>query len=167
MEKKLKFIQITENDPSWLNTFLSKRETIKLFEQHQILKDVKRRIEQFDRDIIALKKARLLIEIHAKFLETNYLSVYQELWILKDFEETETIILANIESSMKTREIDQMELLNEKSKLEMISDNMREIEEEIKNIDETMKNECVGNKCEKLLLKIFINDCGGHNSTRL
>lgn len=124
------------------------------------MKDVYQRIEQFDHEVIALRKARLLIEIKAKFLETNYLSVYQELWILKDFEESETTILANIDSNLRKREIDQMEYMNEKSKFESTCGNIREMEEEIKSIDETMRNECAGNKYEKFLLKTFMTNSG-------
>lgn len=135
-----------------------------MFEQYQILQDVYQRIEKFDQEVIALKKTRLIIEINAKFLETNYLSVYQELWILKNFEETEATILANIESNLQKREIDQMEYLNEKSKLESTCGNIREMDEEIKNIDETIRNECVGNKYEKFLLKTYMTNNGGESA---
>lgn len=140
---------------SWNKDFQTIRQTEKLFEQERIIQEITQNIDSFDQKIIALKKTRFEIEIKAKFLELYFLTIYQELWILRDFEEIEAKLLTKINGLRNKSEEIQLEHLSEKTKMDNLVDNANGTKDEIAGIKAILKRECAGNKHEKCLLKAF------------
>lgn len=143
------------------------RQTERLFQQSRLIADVNCRIDAFDSEIIELHKARMDVDIKTKFLETFFLTLYQELWILRDFEEIETELLAQIAAELTKCEEIKLEYLGEKANADSRLANIRECKEEVQSIQMTLRQECAGSKHEKYLIKLFRMNSGSCPSNRI
>lgn len=145
---------------SWEKEFLSVRLTEKLFQQSRVIAEVRNGIDAFDNEIIELQKARLDVDLKTKFLEAHFLMLYQELWILKDFEQVESEMLEKIASDLGKCEDIKLEYLCEKAKVEASLGYIKEFKEEIHDMRSLLERECAGSKHENYLMSIFRENSG-------
>lgn len=110
------------------------RQTEKIFQQSRVIAAIQSRLEAFDNEIVDLQKARLDVDIKSKFLEAHFLSLYQELWILKDFEDIETELLKRIAIELMKCEDIKLEYLSEKTHADGRLANIKDAREELQAI---------------------------------
>lgn len=126
----------------------------KLFEQDQIIRDIEQRITDFDNEISDLKHSKLAAEIEAKFLECFYLTVYQELLIIKDSEKIETdlndekLLIKNEKTNYE------LELCSHKSNLETHKRNLQRLFDARADLEMQIALELKNDEAENQLIEV-------------
>ena len=127
----------------------------KLFEQQQIIADINERSEQFDSEIDEIEDTRLYTDIKAKYLELHLLTLYQELWILKDFKRIEDTLEENMTEDITAKNELKLELILKRDAIEQHKRNIENYNEQIKLNLIQFQTDCMNNKFGDFFRKIF------------
>ncbi|XP_052861271.1 cilia- and flagella-associated protein 44 [Anopheles cruzii] len=127
----------------------------KLFKQDKIIGKVARRIAQFDDELAKLAQERLQVETDAKLLENFQLTLYQELWILRDFSKIETEIVRGVEEIT----IERNELLkavhDARAAIELVEQEIETIQREQRSNLHRFNSACLDNEYAKVMKRIY------------
>ena len=123
--------------------------------QAEILKEIDLRILAYDNEMARLKKSRLEVELKAKFLECHFLTLYQELWILRDFQTVEERILQRIAVEQSQKNDVSLEVLSQKACAEAMKGEMKRLKEEIGSIDRRFGADCANTSFAETLKGIY------------
>ncbi|KAJ3035172.1 Cilia- and flagella-associated protein 44, partial [Rhizophlyctis rosea] len=127
-----------------------------VYRRDSILKSIDRAVREFDADICALEKERIILEGDLKFADMKLLLLYQEWVLLKEFEKHDNALADKLINKRNEKdEIDvrikecQEKLNGKKAEIELVIKREKEIQEEF--------HRALGenNKYEELLTKIF------------
>ncbi|XP_035917499.1 cilia- and flagella-associated protein 44 isoform X1 [Anopheles stephensi] len=127
----------------------------KLFKQDKVIDKATKRIEQFDRELAALAQERLQVETDAKLLENFQLTLYQELWILKDFSKLETDVLDGVEQVTVERNELLQAVQDARSSIEQIELEMEQIQREQRSNLQRFNSTCLDNEFSKVMKRIY------------
>lgn len=131
------------------------RRNERVFDQNQRIADIEHRIRLFDEDMEKVIKSRLEVEVAAKFLDVFLLTVYQELWVLRDFKQLEDNLVDNVNEQVVEQNGVNMELATLKSDIEKHRKNIEQGGLEEKSIQQQFQAAAMGNKFWDFLRKAF------------
>lgn len=100
-------------------------------------------------------EACLEIEVHAKFLDIYCLTLNQELWILKDFEQLEDNLVEQVDDKLIEWNDVQSNFITEKNKIKMFQKNIEKSLEKIKEIQSQFSINITEDKFADFLKRIF------------
>lgn len=135
--------------------FIETRRNEYLFDQNQRIADIEHRIHLFDTDMKKVMKTRLDVEVAAKFLDTFLLTIYQELWVLRDFKQLEDNLVDNVNEAVMEQNGINMELSSLKADIEKHRKNIEQGSLEEKSIQQHFQTAATGNKFWDFLRKAF------------
>uniref|UniRef100_A0A182SMS0 Cilia- and flagella-associated protein 44 n=1 Tax=Anopheles maculatus TaxID=74869 RepID=A0A182SMS0_9DIPT len=127
----------------------------KLFKQDKIIDKATKRIEAFDRELGALAQERLQVETDAKLLENFQLTLYQELWILKDFSKIETDVLNGVEQVTIERNGLLQAVHDARLAIEQVELEMEQIQREQRSNLQRFNSTCLDNEFSKVMKRIY------------
>ncbi|XP_053686558.1 cilia- and flagella-associated protein 44 [Sabethes cyaneus] len=131
------------------------RLTRKLFKQDKIIAKITDRVNDFDRQIEQLAENRIQVEVDAKYLEIHQLTLYQELWILKDFEKIEQKMINSVEELTIERNGLQKDMIAANYSIEQTKQEMDMIRKEQKVVIQEFTANCSDNSFAVFLKRIF------------
>ncbi|XP_055624931.1 cilia- and flagella-associated protein 44 isoform X2 [Toxorhynchites rutilus septentrionalis] len=141
----------------------------KLFKQDKLIEKMAKRADDFDQELIELAEHRLEIEVNTKYLEIYQLTLYQELWILKDFEKIERKMISAVEDLTLERNNFQKAIIDAKDCIEQHKQDMEQIRVEQKAIIQQFISSCSESNFLPFLKRIFkkkYKPCRINNSER-
>lgn len=150
-----KTLQKDSETSQWENELRYSRLAGKIFEQQGIIQDIDNKINKFDEDLENNREACLEIEVHAKFLDIYCLTLNQELWILKDFEQLEDNLVEQVDDKLIEWNNEQSNLIAEKNKIKILQKNMENSLEKIKGIQSEFLLNISEDKFADFLKRIF------------
>lgn len=107
--------------PSMLNGIENELRQIrliwKIFEQNTIIDDINERIAKFDEHLLELKNRRLDVSLEVNFMDLHYLTVYQELMVLRNFEKSQVILMQDIDVGRGERDRIEAKIQSERAVL--------------------------------------------------
>lgn len=127
----------------------------KLFQQNQIIADINNRISDFDTDLNQIKDIRHNVDVEAKFTDVYLLTVYQELWILKDFQRIEDKLVEKVNSRVIERNHLKLEVTANKTAIEQHKKNIESLGEQVKSIQNQFMAAISNQKFSDFLRKMF------------
>lgn len=127
----------------------------KIFEQQAIIQDIDNKINKFDEDLERNREACLEIKVHAKFLDIYCLTLNQELWILKDFEQLEDNLVEQVDDKLIEWNDVQSNFIIQKNKIKMHQKNIEKSLEKIKAIQSQFSLKIIGDNFADFLKRIF------------
>nr|XP_029730533.1 LOW QUALITY PROTEIN: cilia- and flagella-associated protein 44-like [Aedes albopictus] len=127
----------------------------KLFKQDKIIDKITKQIDDFDRELTELSERRMKVEVDAKYLEIYQLTLYQELWILKDFEKIERKMINTVEELTLERNSLQNLVVESKQYIEQSKQEMEQIRSEQKSIFQQFTASCADNSFSPFLKRIY------------
>uniref|UniRef100_A0AAG5DEX7 Uncharacterized protein n=1 Tax=Anopheles atroparvus TaxID=41427 RepID=A0AAG5DEX7_ANOAO len=127
----------------------------KLFKQDKIIDKVARRIVEFDKELEKLSHERLVVETDAKLLENFQLTLYQELWILKDFSAIETDILSGVEQVTIERNGLLQAVQDARVAIERVEQEIELIQKEQRSNLQRFNSTCLDNEFAKVMKRIY------------
>lgn len=127
----------------------------KLFKQDRIIEKILKRIDDFDQRLTQLTERRMKVEVDAKYLEIYQLTLYQELWILKDFEKIERKMINTVEELTLERNNLQKSVIESKHDIEQSKQEMEQIRTEQKAIFQQFMSNCSDNSFSAFLKRIY------------
>ncbi|XP_062543886.1 cilia- and flagella-associated protein 44 [Armigeres subalbatus] len=127
----------------------------KLFKQDKIITKINRKIDDFDHELTELSERRMKIEVDAKYLEIYQLTLYQELWVLKDFEKIERKMIGIVEELTLERNSLQNSVVESKQFIEQSKLDMELIRSEQKTIFHQFMSSCSDNNFTPFLKRIY------------
>ncbi|XP_035792074.1 cilia- and flagella-associated protein 44-like [Anopheles albimanus] len=127
----------------------------KLFKQDKIIDKVTRRIDQFDEELKTLSQKRLQVETDAKLLENFQLTLYQELWILKDFSKIESEIVLSVEQITLERNDLLKSVQDARAAIEQVEQEMETIQKEQRSNLQRFNSSCLENEFSKVMKRIY------------
>lgn len=131
------------------------RKDERMFEQRQIIDDIKRRIRRFDQEIQSLDESRLEIEVAAKFLDVFLLTLYQELWVLRDFKELEDKLEGKLNEKIMAQNDLNAELKSQKQAIERHQKKIDNCKEDAKMLTQQFTASATGTKFWDFLRKAY------------
>lgn len=114
----------------------------KLFEQNQIINDITDRISSFDHELLELENTKLDIELQTKFMQLYYLTIYQELIILRDFEKPQKLLLEDIDNALYEKNDIEQKILNENHNLRLHEEKLKLLYDEANSIERSFEGCC-------------------------
>lgn len=141
----------------------------KLFKQDKLIEKMLKQVDDFDRELIKLAERRMKIEVDVKYLEIYQLTLYQELWILKDFEKIERKMIGAVEDLTIERNNLQKSIIDAKDCIEQHKQDMEMIRVEQKAIIHQFTSNCSETNFAPFLKRIFkkkYKPCRINNSER-
>lgn len=126
-----------------------------LYEQDRIIHQIDERVKAFDEKAQALYEERLQVDVDAKFLEQYLLTLNQELWVLKDFEQLEEKLIDEMEQLIFEQNQIHMQLIKERNDIETYKGNIAEVEEQQNDVEARFIEKCRSNPYWKYFRKIF------------
>lgn len=132
---------------------IRREETV--FDQNQRVADIEHRIYLFDSDMKKVLETRLEVEVAAKFLDIFLLTVYQELWVLRDFKQLEDNLVDSVDEQVTDQNSINTELNTLKANIEKFRKNIDQGAIEEKAIQQQFQTSVGGNKFWDFLRKIF------------
>lgn len=149
----------SKQDPLTLTTceadLIQHRLQFQLYEQDKIIHQIEQRVKAFDSKLQDLYEERLLVDVDAKFLEQYLLTLNQELWVLKDFEQLEERLIDHMEQLIFEQNQIHMQLIKERNDIETYKGNIAEIEEQQNDVEARFIEKCRSNPYWKYFRKIF------------
>ncbi|KFB51082.1 AGAP006735-PA-like protein [Anopheles sinensis] len=127
----------------------------KLFKQDKIIDKVACRIAEFDRELEKLSHERLIVETNAKLLENFQLTLYQELWILKDFSKLETDVLNGVEQVTIERNGLLQAVQDARASIEQVEQEIELIQKEQRSNLQRFNSSCLDNEFAKVMKRIY------------
>lgn len=127
----------------------------KLFEQDRIILKINERISEFDKQVEQLSQDRFQVELDAKFLDLYILTLNQELFVLKDFEQLESKMEKSVEDTMMTKSSMFNRIVNKKKQIEDIKRNVDKLKEDELDLAQKFATKCADNKFSDFFRKIF------------
>uniref|UniRef100_A0A182V315 Cilia- and flagella-associated protein 44 n=1 Tax=Anopheles merus TaxID=30066 RepID=A0A182V315_ANOME len=127
----------------------------KLFKQDKIIAKASARIERFDRELDQLAQERLQVDTDAKLLENFQLTLYQELWILKDFSKIETAVLDSVEQVTIERNGLLQAVQDARVAIEQVELEMEQIQREQRSNLQRFNSSCLDNDYTKVMKRIY------------
>uniref|UniRef100_A0A182N7M8 Cilia- and flagella-associated protein 44 n=1 Tax=Anopheles dirus TaxID=7168 RepID=A0A182N7M8_9DIPT len=127
----------------------------KLFKQDKIIDKTSNRIDQFDRELDQLAQERLQVDTDAKLLENFQLTLYQELWILKDFSKIETDVLTGVEQVTIERNGLLQAVHDARVAIEQVEQEMEQIHREQRSNLQRFNSTCLDNEYSKVMKRIY------------
>uniref|UniRef100_A0A336MUJ4 CSON006942 protein n=1 Tax=Culicoides sonorensis TaxID=179676 RepID=A0A336MUJ4_CULSO len=126
-----------------------------LYEQDRIIHQIEQRVNAYDLKVQDLFEERLQVEVDAKFLEQYLITLNQELWILKDFEQLEERLVDKMEQLIFEQNRIYMQLIKERNDIDTFKGNIVEIEEQQSDIESRFIEKCQNDPYWKYFRKIF------------
>lgn len=111
------------------------RLTWKLFEQDMIIDGIEKRIREFDEHLLMLENRRLEVALEVNFMELYYFTVYQELMVLKSFEQSQTILMQDIDVGRCERSRIEAKIMKEKTALQDLKQRETELAAAVNRIE--------------------------------
>lgn len=149
----------SKQDPLTLTTceadLIQHRLQLQLYEQDKIIHQIEQRVKAFDSKLQALYEERLQVDFDAKFLEQYLITLNQELWVLKDFEQLEEKLIDRMEQLIFEQNQIHMQLIKEKNDIETYKGNIAEVEEQQNDVEARFIERCRSNPYWKYFRKIF------------
>lgn len=149
----------SKQDPLTLTScekdLIQHRLQFQLYEQDRIIHQIEQRVKAFDCKLQDLYEERLQVDADAKFLEQYLLTLNQELWVLKDFEQLEEKLVDQMEQLIFEQNRIHMQLIKEKNDIDTYKMNIVEIEEQQNDVEARFLEKCRGNVYWKYFRKIF------------
>ncbi|XP_053674678.1 cilia- and flagella-associated protein 44 [Anopheles nili] len=127
----------------------------KLFKQDKIINKAMKRIEQFDHELEQLANARMPVETDAKLLENFQLTLYQELWILKDFSKIETDTLDGVEQVTVERNELLQQVHDTRTTIEQVELEIEQIQRDQRSNLHRFNSTCLDNEFSKVMKRIY------------
>jgi len=127
----------------------------KLHEQNQIIYDINKSVAKFDKKLISLKEERFHVDYNTLFLEIYLLTLNQELWILRDFEKLENILVERVDVKLIERNEIQSDIITKKNNIETHRKNIEKMDEQEKVIHQQFLATCMDNKFSDFFRRIF------------
>ncbi|XP_055535978.1 cilia- and flagella-associated protein 44 isoform X2 [Wyeomyia smithii] len=138
-EKEMRYIRLTK----------------KYFKQDKIIKKIMDRVTDFDQQLEKLAENRIQVEVDAKYLEIYQLTLYQELWILKDFEKIERKMINSVEELTLERNSLQKAIIEARQSADQSKQEMERIRRRQKTIVQEFTTNCSDNTFAVFLKRIF------------
>lgn len=134
-----------------IDTRYSERE----FDQTQRFADIEHRIHLFDEDMENIILSRLDVEVAAKFLDVFLLTIYQELWVLRDFKQLEDNLVDNVNDQATEQNGLNVDLTTLKMDIDNHLKNIEQLNLQEKSIQQQFQVAAMGNKFWDFLRKVF------------
>ncbi|RZC43160.1 thyroid receptor-interacting protein 11 [Asbolus verrucosus] len=144
-----------KKDTPWEYDIRTRRNQRKLFEQDEIIDEMKRKIYDFNNELEKIGNERFTVDVNAKLMDIFLMTLHEELIILKEFEVLEDDLQDKVNQKMS--EVLDMQDIIQDSNLQIIYHN-KEIEkmnEELGVIQKTFLASVVDNKFFDFLRKVF------------
>ncbi|XP_055610904.1 cilia- and flagella-associated protein 44 isoform X2 [Uranotaenia lowii] len=125
------------------------------FKQDKIIDQITKIVDTFDKALLDLAERRLKIEVDAKYLEIFQLTLYQELWILKDFEKIERKMIDTVEELSRERNELIISVMDSKHAIECSKLKMEEFRMEQKEVFQQFTSSCSNNPFTPFLKRMF------------
>ncbi|XP_058463045.1 cilia- and flagella-associated protein 44 isoform X2 [Malaya genurostris] len=148
-------VPYTPQGTEWEKELREMRLMKKLFKQDKIIAKINQRVSEFDGEIEKLAEQRLKVEVDAKYLEIYQLTLYQELWILKDFEKIERKMISSVEDLTLESNHLQVSLIETRSHIDQSKLDMDEIRRKQKSVLNRFTSSCTDNSFAVFLKRIF------------
>lgn len=126
-----------------------------VFDQNRRIADIEHRIGLFDAAMEKITRSRLEVEVAAKFLDVFLLTVYQELWVLRDFKQLDDNLVESVNDQVIEQNRINMELSTLKADIERHRKNIEQGGLEEKAIQQQFQAAAMGNKFWDFLRKAF------------
>ena len=127
----------------------------KLFEQEQIIHKIDSRIKEFDEEIERVSEERYNVEVKSKFKELYLLTLNQELWILKDFEQLEDKMVEEVDNRIIDKKQLTMRIAQTKNDIDLHKRSVEDLKENIKVVENKFNSRCTDDKFTVFFKKIF------------
>lgn len=154
-EQRFKQVLRRPGDHSLLCEFVQTRREERLFEQRHIIDDMNRRVERFDHEIHKLRESRLQIEVHSTYLENFLLTLFQEMWVMRDFKQLEDKLLANVNEQIDAQNDIAGTLTDLKNTIEQHRKNIDQGNADVKMLNTQFVAMATGNRFWDFLRKAY------------
>lgn len=154
-EQRYKQVLRRPGDHSLLSEFVHTRLEERVFEQRHVIDDMNRRVERFDREIHTLRESRLQIELRTTYLESFLLTLFQELWVLRDFKQLEDKLLANVNEQIVAQNDIGATLTDLKNTIEQHRKNIDQGNADVKLLNTQFVTMATGNRFWDFLRKAY------------
>lgn len=144
-----------EEYTGWEKEFVVHRQQAILYNQDRLITKINSKIDEFNEKVALLLEERLKLEVNAKFMDQFLLTLNQELWVLKDFEQLEEILMVKIEQLIYNRNEVYANLTKDKLALEAKKREISEFEEKQNEIEAQFTMQCNGDPYWKYFKRIF------------
>lgn len=128
---------------SWNSEFNEITSMQRKSRKDQILNEIHKVTTDFDSKILRLENERFHVEYKSKFLECHLLSLYQEVWIIKDCQRIERHIMNEMNAIIVEANNVNTEIEVQRARIASKKINIRDLEAEANQIDETFARECM------------------------
>lgn len=123
-EELVKISENEEVDTPFENELRAKRLNRLIFEQDQIINEMNRTIDDFHRTVLNFKLEKVKIMEDSSIADLYLITLYREILILKDFEDHENALSADVESKLAS-------VKGKESEIEELKIRIKERKEEI------------------------------------
>lgn len=147
--------QESDSYSNLLIELIEMRKDERIFEQRQLMDDIEMRIRRFDQEIHSLDESRLEIEVAAKFLDVFLLTLYQELWVLRDFKQLEDKLEGKLNEKIMAQNELNAELKAQKKAIERHQKQIDHCEEDAKMLTQQFNAAATGTKFWDFLRKAY------------
>lgn len=127
----------------------------KLFEQEQIIHKIDCRIMEFDEEVERVSEERYQVEVKSKFKELYLLTLNQELWILKDFEQLEDKMVEEVDNRLLDKKQLTMRIAQTNNDIDLYKRAVEDLNENIKVVENKFNSQCLDNRFSVFFKKIF------------
>lgn len=139
----------------WEREMKGTRMKRKLFEQNQIILKINERILRFDKQVEQLSQDRFQVEVDAKFLDLYILTINQELFVLKDFEQIENNMIKLVEKTMLEKNDMFQRIVKKKNQIDDFKRLVDKLKEDELDLQQKFATKCADNKFSDYFRKIF------------
>lgn len=144
-----------EKHTEWELELIAHRHQSQLYEQDRLLTRINLRVTEFNEKVQKLSEERLQVENEGKFLEQYLLTLNQELWVLKDFEQLEEELIIRLEQQIFDRNKIHSDMVKEKMEMDERKRQIAEWEEKQNEIEALFLHQCREDEYWKFFRRIF------------